>query len=136
MKTKKSFLKVIIYLFVFFNCIYIIFPIVTQATTEENITLINENKEAEVMYILNNDIMNIDKVKTYKSTEPSLGEVKMYVGESATHLSYPRMGFYCNYDNTLIAIGYMYEYGYVYGGDADNDEVAQGISADYYGNND
>ena len=47
---------------------------------------------------------------TSVTTSPTLGDVVMDVGGTATHYSYPRKGFFCN-DGTLIATADMDQYG-------------------------
>ena len=65
MKIKKSFLKAIIYLFVFLNCIYIIFPIATRAFTEK----ISEEKVVDTEEIIEKEIEEKNKeIKDRKST--------------------------------------------------------------------
>jgi len=75
MKTKIIFLKIIVYLFIFLNCIYIIFPISTQAVTgeinqENNIELIEENsRKNNEEYILEESEEIIEQNKTNEAQE-------------------------------------------------------------------
>lgn len=75
------------------------------------------------------------KSASIRLTGSSLGNLEMNVGETATHLSYPRLGFNCLYDGTIIAVATMSEYGDCYGG-ADDGSVVKAISQGYSGSKD
>ncbi len=96
-----------------------------KVTVEEPVTESSAKKQSRA----------VAKAASTRASSASLGDVEMNVGETATHYSYPRLGFFCNNCGTLLTYATMYEYGDCYGG-ADDPSITSVVSNGYAGSND